>query len=104
MTTLSYEYTKRTRQKRLAFKHQLISDRGCERCGERDPIVLQIHHPDPAQKHPGLKRGRKRNLWADLSFATIESEIAKCVVLCANCHLREERGKNRDAMTHKEVL
>lgn len=93
MAITQYESVKRTRQRRLAYKHALITERGCEHCGETDPVVLQIHHPVPSEKHPTLRKHRKRNLWSDMSFAAIEAEIDKCVVLCANCHLREERGK-----------
>lgn len=51
-------------------------------CGESDPVCLDFHHRDPTTK---LHR---------LAFMTIKgfskdkilAEIAKCDVLCANCH------------------
>lgn len=63
-------------------------------CGESDPVVLDFHHTDPSQKDSGVadlvasKRSDKR----------ITDEMAKCVMMCKNCHARHhwnetERGK-----------
>lgn len=100
--TSNYPSVKATRKRRLALKQELLALRGCEKCGEEDPIVLSLHHPDPSQKHPVLRRNRRRNNWADLSFDLIREEIEKGVVLCANCHLREEARLRLDAV--EEVL
>lgn len=69
------------------------ASRGCENCGEDDPIVLDFHHPDPEDKHPRLKQRSKGNTLTSLSFPDLEAEMAKCVVLCANCHRRVEFAK-----------
>jgi hypothetical protein len=49
-------------------------------CGEANPVVLEFHHV----------RGRKHDAVASLvrghEWWTVEAEIAKCEVLCANCH------------------
>jgi 5-methylcytosine-specific restriction endonuclease McrA len=46
---------------------------GCSRCPEHHPACLDFHHLDPTGK--------------DLSVGNaISSEIAKCVLLCSNCH------------------
>jgi hypothetical protein len=55
----------------------------CVRCGFGDFRALEFHHPD---------RGDKENNVAEMvgegwSVAAIQREIAKCVILCANCHL-----------------
>ena len=64
---------------------------GCESCGFTDyACALQFDHIDPATKyrtksgnivHPAdmIKGGR-------YSLTTILAEIAKCRILCANCH------------------
>lgn len=64
---------------------------GCEMCGfNAHPAALQFDHIDPATKyrtktgkivHPSdmIKGGR-------YSLATVMAEIAKCRVLCSNCH------------------
>jgi hypothetical protein len=90
--TLAYEYNKKMQKKKLALKRSYTSERGCAVCGERDPIVLLLHHPKPEEKHPQLKVHRKRNQWVFLSYADLQTEMEKCVVLCANCHLREENS------------
>lgn len=54
---------------------------GCSRCGERDRRTLSFHHVDPADKLFTI--GRTLHVQAQ----RLRDEIAKCVVLCANCHL-----------------
>jgi hypothetical protein len=54
----------------------------CVRCGIDDPSVLDFHHRDPAEKKFSL--GRIQNSVFDLEI--VQKEIAKCDLLCANCH------------------
>lgn len=56
---------------------------GCP-CGESDPTVLDFHHRDPDDKH-GDVGSWMRSGW---SVARLKQEIAKCNVICANCHRR----------------
>lgn len=51
---------------------------GCEGCGEKHPACLDFHHRDPATKTRGIA--------TFVRMDDILAEIAKCVVLCANCH------------------
>jgi hypothetical protein len=56
----------------------------CSRCGGLFPaICLDFHHRDPAQKKFELTRASSH------SRADIIAEIAKCDVICANCHRLE---------------
>jgi hypothetical protein len=67
---------------------------GCQDCGENHPSCLDLHHLDPATKHPHLKTrmlddgtGRRTYKgWLQMSYDDIEAELQKCVVLCSNCH------------------
>jgi len=61
---------------------QFKSTLQCAICGEDHPACLDFHHNDPSQKElslghlPGLGWSKERIL----------GEVAKCVVLYANCH------------------
>jgi hypothetical protein len=65
----------------------------CAHCGESDPVVLDFHHVDASTKRFKLIG----SLCYCHSREVILEEVAKCIVLCANCHRREEhriRNKN----------
>lgn len=52
----------------------------CIRCPEDDPACLQFHHRNAATKCFEIAQGNKK------STRVLEMEIAKCDMLCANCH------------------
>jgi len=54
-----------------------------EKCSQTNPIVLQFHHRNPAEKRNEVSRLVR---WV-YSIKTIKTEIDKCDVLCANHHL-----------------
>src|SRR5687767_12628323 len=51
------------------------------------PSQAEFHHRDPATKHFGISAKGVIRAWPD-----IESELAKCVMLCANCHREVHAG------------
>lgn len=55
----------------------------CVDCGEKDPIVLEFDHRDPSKKRGSISR-----LITQVTWSTLELEIAQCDVRCANCHRR----------------
>ena len=65
------------------------SNLSCRKCGEHNPSVLQFHHLDPAHKDVSIFECVKRGWGID----RIKKEIAKCVVLCANCHFKVHAGE-----------
>ncbi len=72
----------RAQAKRATFLRD-AKDRPCDRCGGRfPPIVMDFHHRDPATKEFDVSR-------AGRSYAKLAAEVAKCDVLCANCHRME---------------
>lgn len=61
----------------------------CVRCGyDRCLRALQFHHKDKSQKSPYV--GRASLISAGWSWERIKRELAKCELLCSNCHAEEE--------------
>lgn len=58
----------------------------CKLCGYKAYIqALEFHHLDPLQKDFAISGGSH-------SWVKIQSEIEKCVLLCANCHRETHAG------------
>ena len=53
----------------------------------KHPGVLDFHHLDPHTKSFGISSGGFSRSWA-----TIEAELQKCILVCANCHREVELG------------
>ncbi|MCU0678509.1 MAG: hypothetical protein MUF19_02920 [Candidatus Pacebacteria bacterium] len=65
---------------------------GCERCGIKDARVLEFHHRDSQTKDFAIAD----YYYHQFGLGRLENELAKCSVLCANCHRilhYEERGE-----------
>jgi len=75
--------TRRRRELR-EWLFELRSSSRCARCGENAPECLHFHHLDPRAKEIDLSRAIPQG-W---SKARILAELEKCIVLCANCHLK----------------
>ncbi len=60
---------------------------GCRICGETDAACLDFHHRNPDEKEGHIGEFRR--------FGTerLLKEIAKCDVLCANCHRKFHRDE-----------
>ena len=67
----------------------------CENCEENHPACLEFHHINPKEKRFAIA-----NIKDFLSWSALQTEIAKCRVLCANCHRKEhyeQRKKERES-------
>jgi hypothetical protein len=53
-------------------------------CGESEPVALAFHHK--GNKDFGIAESRS------LSVERIKEEIAKCIVVCHNCHAKIHAG------------
>ena len=75
---------------RRRTKLRLIAEAGgcCQICGyDRYSGALHFHHLDPASKKFAISRnGHTR------SIDKVRAEVAKCVLLCSNCHAEVEAG------------
>lgn len=69
-----------------AYKRKM----GCLYCKVRDPSALDFHHLNPETKEYNISEMVGRGM----SIELILDEIAKCIVLCANCHRKLEERKH----------
>lgn len=60
---------------------------GCSKCDERNTRALDFHHRDPKTKKDKVSKMLNHNY----SLKVILQEIAKCDLLCANCHRKEHK-------------
>lgn len=81
--------TKRDLRRRKADTIQMAKARPCADCGNRyPPYVMDLDHVR------GKKIANVSAMTVSFSFARILIEIAKCDVVCANCH-RERTAKRK---------
>jgi len=98
-TAYRREHYRLNREAYIARNRRLLRQRGqrwsrrlwaylvahaCVDCGEADPILLEFDHKDPSTKRAvvgSLARG-------GYPWATVEAELNKCEIRCANCHRR----------------
>jgi ribosomal protein S15P/S13E len=66
---------------RIPWLVSYLREHPCVDCGESDPIVLEFDHL--RDKEFGIASGIRSRPWPD-----VLDEIAKCEVVCANCHRR----------------
>jgi transcription elongation factor Elf1 len=77
---------KRNKERQLKVKEFVIDyllKHPCIDCGEKDPVVLEFDHLND-------KKVEVSRLIRDkYPLPTVQKEIEKCVVRCANCHRRK---------------
>jgi hypothetical protein len=91
-----YEYTKRCIEERRRWLDGLKCA-PCGRCKHKfPPYVMDWHHRSPATKKFSIGSGAFRR-----SRTALLEEIAKCDLLCANCHrmVEFELGQKRKGAT-----
>lgn len=76
---------KKRKAELVAWLQELKKTLKCVRCGESDWRCLDFHHRKPSQKEHGVCQMP----YYGYSKTRILKEIAKCDVLCANCHRKE---------------
>lgn len=75
------QYHRDRAQIHLARVNEILKSGTCFTCGESETCVLDFHHVNPSDKKDSPKQGYRSWKW-------IEQELAKCVILCCNCHRR----------------
>jgi len=61
----------------------------CVKCGEANILRLEFDHIDRADKEHTIGRIMNRGL------DKLKAEVAKCQVLCANCHAEKTHRENK---------
>jgi hypothetical protein len=72
------------RIKKRQWFMEYIKQQKCEHCGEDDYRCLSFHHIEPNKYDEVASILQGGN-----SLNTLKEEIAKCIVLCENCHRAE---------------
>jgi len=78
----TFDRNKKNSQKTRAWYLEYKLKLNCERCPEKHPACLDFHHTNPLEKDNDVAS----MIHGNHSIAALKREIAKCVVLCANCH------------------
>jgi len=71
--------TKRNKEFRSSWA-EYKATLACTNCGFSHPAAIDFHHP------PGTKTYAVRDLVQKRSLRLLKAEIAKCIILCSNCH------------------
>jgi|TARA_R110002167_G_scaffold131995_1_gene315981 predicted HNH restriction endonuclease len=91
------EKNERDKARRLLKKKRAITLLGgkCVRCKLESQYtsIYDFHHTDPFNKGKGIKAGSDfmRKAWE-----RIETELKKCILLCANCHRIEHSNPDSE--------
>jgi hypothetical protein len=90
----------KTKKQSLAdFRSAYKEERGCMDCGGKFPAyVLDLDHRDPS-----IKSFTPSKLHSQSSWTKMNEELAKCDVVCANCH-RIRTHENKHHLIRKELV
>jgi transcription elongation factor Elf1 len=80
-----YERNRRQRNKIRSFIKAFKRKLKCEICGEKDSRCLDFHHKNPRIKESAISR----IFYLGWSVEHLKKEIAKCAVICSNCHRKK---------------
>ena len=81
-------------RRNLEWIYNVLGRSKCEDCGIADPLVLEFDHI-------GLKRKNVMTMaWEGYSMDTIQIEMNKCDIRCANCHRRKTLAE-RNSFRHR---
>jgi hypothetical protein len=88
------------RQRKILYDFLIeYAKHGCEICSEKDFACIQFDHVDPDKKEFSIANA----LSLGYSISTVQEELKKCSVLCANCHAKKtakQFGWYKNLITH----
>lgn len=85
--------SRKKRQELVEWYREYKKTLRCADCGINHPAVLGHHHLDPSQKEVNISR----LLATNSSLRRLKEEMAKCVVLCSNCHRIRHWNERQEA-------
>jgi hypothetical protein len=98
-----YRGYNRERRQRLKDHVRALKDVPCADCKRRYPFyVMDFDHLPTSKKSFGIAKYLARNLVSN--YAAVDAEIAKCDVVCANCHrIRTHERADAKGMPQKRA-
>ncbi|HYI44478.1 MAG TPA: hypothetical protein VE174_03325 [Actinomycetota bacterium] len=84
--------TQKVVEERTLMLLEYFRNHPCADCGERDPVVLEFDHL--GEKNFALSYGIRNHNWQ-----RVLEEIARCDVVCSNCHRRRTARRGGFART-----
>lgn len=113
-------YRQERRIEARIWVYEYLKRNPCNKCGQVNPVVLDFHHRDPATKSFEIGRwiGKQyvsRFMEKDLLYGididppqghpihVFLDEVAKCDILCRNCHALET-GKQKNTFRYRMWL
>jgi hypothetical protein len=88
--------TKKHSEKRSKIVNEWKS-KGCDKCGDTRPYVIDAHHIDPTQKQFSIGTSIR-------GIKPTQQELEKCIPLCSNCHREFHYMEQQNNITLKEYL
>jgi len=85
------EHVARRRKEIKKWLNDYRSNLNCSKCNEDHPATLDFHHKNPKEKEFQVTHLAHYGY----SIDRIKKEIAKCMVLCSNCHRKLHFNQNK---------
>ena len=94
------EYMKQQYAQKKSIIEEQKAQQKCAKCGESRGYVLDYHHLNPEEKETTIARMTSNKY----KLEDIQKEVAKCIVLCANCHREFHHFEKQNGITILEYL
>jgi hypothetical protein len=85
---IEYQKKNKSRRKGIATDYVNSTKIKCTYCDESTPCCLDYHHINPSDKEYSVSS----MVAMGYPKETIDNEIAKCIVVCSNCHRKIHYG------------
>ena len=81
---------KKCHEKLLEFIRRYKKYCGCKNCGEKDPLILSVHHRN---------KKNKKKIDRIYNRKELKEELKKCDILCRNCHMKLHSNERENLET-----